>query len=326
MAGVEHKVIVVPDNTQSTRLDKFLAGRTDLDLTRSRIQYLIGDHQITVNGGPAHKSYDVAPGDKIEIAIPPPPPRGVIAEDIPIDIAYEDEYLAVVNKPIGMVTHPAAGNRTGTLVNAIMYRFDKLAAGSGSDRPGIVHRLDKDTSGLLLVAKNDKVYHALQKALQAREIHRRYLALICGHVPQEKGLIDAPIGRSPKNRKKMAVNGLAAREARTRYYLKKRYRVYDLLDVVLETGRTHQIRVHFTFTGRPVFGDPDYGGRDKWHKGIFAPERKLGQRLLAIMHRQALHARKLEFVHPVTGEPVEVEAPLPDDFAAVLELLDQEGM
>ncbi len=326
MAEIQEIVIVVPDNTPPTRLDKFLANRADLDLTRSRIQWLIGENQISVNGQPAAKSYDVSPGDSITVAVPPPPPRDAEPEDIPIEVAFEDDYLAVVNKPIGMVTHPAAGNRTGTLVNAIMHRFDRLAAGSADDRPGIVHRLDKNTSGLLLVAKNDKVYHALQKALQAREIHRRYVALVCGHVPQEKGLIDAPIGRSPKNRKKMAVNGINAREARTRFYLKKRYRTYDLLDVVLETGRTHQIRVHCTFTGRPVFGDPDYGGREKWNKGIFAPERKFGERLLAMMPRQALHARKLEFDHPVTGEPVEVEAPLPEDFAALLEMLDSEGM
>jgi len=325
MTEDRHIHITVPDSAEAIRLDRYLADREDVDLTRSRIQRLIVEGMITVNGVPVAKSYDVAVGDEIVMQIPPPPPRGVVAEDIPLDIVYEDEHLAVVNKPVGMVTHPAVWNRTGTLVNAIMHRFDKLAAGSAGDRPGIVHRLDKNTSGLLIVAKTDAVYGKLQKALQAHEVHRRYLALVCGHMPEPEGLIDLPIGRSPRNRKKMMVEGSHAREARTRYKLKNRYRSYDLLDVALETGRTHQIRVHCTYVGHPVFGDPDYGGREKLLKGMFGPERPLATRMLAMMPRQALHARQLEFVHPQTAETVVVEAPPPPDFAALLKILDEEG-
>ena len=236
--------ITVPDSTTGERLDRYLAEHPDLDLTRSRLVKLITDRLVTVNGHPQSKNYRVTGGDVIALDIPPPARRDVTPENIPLDVVYEDNHLAVINKPAGLVTHPGAGNYTGTLVNAIMYRFENLAHGSATDRPGIVHRLDKNTSGLLVVARNDDIYLALQKQLQARAIHRTYTALVCGHVKEETGVIDAPIGRSLCNRKKMAVTDLNSRPAVTRYRLTQRYRTYDLLDIELETGRTHQIRVH----------------------------------------------------------------------------------
>lgn len=326
MGEVEERIIIVPDDTPPVRLDRYLADHPGLNLTRSRIQKLIQDDLVTVNGRPALKRYEVVEGDTIVLAIPPPEPSHIEAEDIPLAIVFEDDHLAIADKPAGMVTHPGAGNRSGTLVNALMYHFDQLAGGSSAERPGIVHRLDKNTSGLLLVAKSDEAYQRLQKMLQAREIHRTYLALVCGHVREDAGTIEAPIGRSPHDRKKMTVEGVNARDAVTHYTLNMRFRSYDLLDVKLETGRTHQIRVHFAQAGHPVFGDPDYGGREKWHRGIFGSERPLAKRLLGLMPRQALHARALEFVHPFTGKPVAVASEVPRDFASLLEILKEEGI
>ncbi|MFQ5452955.1 MAG: RluA family pseudouridine synthase, partial [Candidatus Zixiibacteriota bacterium] len=221
--------------------------------------------------------------------------------------------------------HPAVGNRTGTLVNALLYHFEKLSQTSSVDRPGIVHRLDKGTSGLLLVAKEDNVFLKLQKALQAREIKRTYLTLVCGHMKDKEGTIDLPIGRSIKDRKKLTVTYLASRQAATSFKLLKRYRSYDLLDVNLHTGRTHQIRVHFSHLGHPVFGDPEYGGREKWHRGIFAPERPLAKKLLSLINHQALHAKRLGFVHPVNKKNMTFEAKLSDDFHIILNMLEKEG-
>jgi 23S rRNA pseudouridine1911/1915/1917 synthase len=203
-----------------------------------------------------------------------------------------------------------------------LYHFRNLSERGGAERAGIVHRLDKNTTGLLLVAKDDQIHTKLQEALQKREIKRNYTALICGHV-KESGEIDAPIGRSSKDRKKMAVTNRASREAQTSYQLIDRFRTYDLLDVSLQTGRTHQIRVHLAHIGHPVFGDPEYGGRDKWHKGIFANEKKSAKELLEMMPYQALHSTKIEFVHPVKGAKVIVQSELPPNFKSLLEKLDQ---
>lgn len=325
MPEVREVTITVPETVAAERVDRFLAEHADLDLTRNRIQRLIAKGLITVNGKAVPKRHEIAGGDQIALVIPPPPSREVTPEDIPLDIVYEDEHLAVVNKPAGMLAHPGAGRRGGTLVNALVHRYGKLAAGSAEDRPGIVHRLDRDTTGLLVVARNDDIYLALQKKLQAREINRHYLALVCGHVREDEGTVDAAIGRSLSNRKKMQVEGIRAREAVTHYRLKDRFRSYDLLEVKLETGRTHQIRVHLAYIGHPVFGDGDYGGREKWHRGIYGPERPLAARLLEILPRQALHAFRLAFVHPVRGEEMQFEAPLPEDFAEVVRVLEQEG-
>ncbi len=317
--------ITVEPGVDRQRIDSYLGGHAGIKLSRSRAQKLIDDGHILLNGEGVSNKSQVKTGDIISVTLVMPPPSDVKAEDIPLDIIFEDDFLAVVNKPAGMVTHPGAGNYSGTLVNALIYHFKKLSSGSGPDRPGVVHRLDKETSGLLLVAKTDEVYQTLQKALQAREIKRTYLAVICGHVKKEDGTIDLPIGRSARDRKKMAVTDTAGRQAVTQYKLIKRYRSYDLLEVNLMTGRTHQIRVHFSHQGHPVFGDPDYGGREKWHRGIFAPERQFAKELLALIRRQALHAKQLGFVHPVSGENILLEAKLPADFAKLLAALDESG-
>lgn len=323
-SGFKKVTVVVKSADQPGRLDSYLSHHEDVKLSRNQIQNLIDDAKILVNSVIPSKKYLVQSGDKIEISIPPPKVSDISAQNIPIEICFEDEYLAVVNKPAGMVVHPAAGNFDGTLVNALMYHFKNLSQKGGAERAGIVHRLDKNTSGLLLVAKNDRVHTQLQEALQKREIKRNYTALVCGHV-KEDGEIDAPIGRSSRDRKKMAVTNRASREAQTNFKLIDRYRTYDLLDVTLQTGRTHQIRVHLAHIGHPVFGDPEYGGREKWHKGIFANERQAAKIFLEIMPYQALHSRKLEFVHPLKGAKVVVESKLPEKFENLLKALDKQG-
>ncbi len=315
----------VGETDKGMRLDQFIANHNKEELTRSKIQRLISAGLVQVNKVVAIKKYKVCEGDEIVVAVQPPEVTNLVAEDIPLDIIYEDEHLAVVNKPAGMVTHPGVGNFTGTLVNGLLYHFKNLSTVGEGDRPGIVHRLDKDTSGLLLVARNDAVHLKLQGAIRLRMVKRTYLALVCGHLKEETGIIDLPIGRSRSDRKKMRVNGLERREAVTEYSLIDRYRSYDLLKVNLQTGRTHQIRVHLSHLGHPAFGDPTYGGRESWHKGIFGPERPLGNKLLSMLSRQALHAYQLEFPHPETRELITLEAPIPDDFQAVLDLLDKEG-
>jgi 23S rRNA pseudouridine1911/1915/1917 synthase len=259
------------------------------------------------------------------MVIPPLPTADLAPEQIQLSLVHEDEDIIVVDKPAGMVTHPAAGNLGGTLVNALLHHFPRLSTLPGKDRPGIVHRLDKDTSGLIVVAKTNLAYLRLQQMIQRRQLSRTYVALVCGHVKSQGGVIELPIGRSPRDRKKMAVTTQQGREAVTRYRVQDRFRSYDLLQVDLETGRTHQIRVHFSHLGHPVFGDPDYGGRHKWHRGQFAPERPLGRKLLRIMSRQALHAARLQFTHPRSGEHVDLSSELPPDFRQVLDLLDSEG-
>ena len=323
--GVENKIIVAVKSTDELkRLDAYLSQHPEVKMSRNQIQILIDDGRIFVNAEPASKKYLVQLNDNIEINIPLSKPSDIVPQEIPLDIRFEDEYLAVINKAAGMVVHPAAGNYSGTLVNALMHHFQNLSRRGGDERAGIVHRLDKNTSGLLIVAKDDRVHAALQEALQKREIKRNYSALVCGHVEKE-GEIDAPIGRSLKERRKMAVTNRASREAQTMYARTERYRLYDLLEVSLRTGRTHQIRVHFAHIGHPVFGDPEYGGREKWHKGIFANEKMLAKKLLEIMPRQALHSRKLEFMHPIKGAKVVIESELPDDFKKLLQALDKEG-
>jgi len=315
--------ITVPDDASSDRLDSYLGSHKETNITRSRAQKLITDGLVSVNDEDASKSYRVQPGDVISIVIPPAEHLHLIGEDIPLDIVFEDEHLIVVNKAAGMVTHPAVGNPTGTLVNALVYRLGKMSEIEGNHRPGIVHRLDKDTSGLLVVAKNDNVFVKLQEMMQRREIKRRYKALVVGHMKEESGEINTPIGRSIRDRQKMGVVEVerGGREAVTRYVLLQRFRVFDLLDVELITGRTHQIRVHMTHIGHPVFGDPDYGGREKILRGIFGPERPQVKKLLELLPRQALHAYSLEFIHPVTRDLISLKKDLPGDYQAVVNLL-----
>lgn len=321
-----HLEITVTDEHSGLRLDAFLGNHPEIKLTRSRAQQLIENGLVLVDQKAVAKKYKLTTGEVVSINIPAPERTEITGEDIPIEIVYGDEYLAVINKPPGMVTHPGAGNRQGTLVNALVHHFSSLSHGSSNDRPGIVHRLDKNTSGLLVIARDDDTYQKLQKAIQSREIKRRYLALLCGHLKDEEGTVDSPIGRSMKDRKKMAITHVASREAVTDYRLLKRYRSYDLIEASLQTGRTHQIRVHFAHLGHPVFGDPEYGGRESWHRGQYAPERPLSRKLLERMKRQALHAWRLELVHPVSGEQMKFEATIPDDMQNLLDTLDAEGV
>ncbi len=324
-AGDKKFRLKVTGESIGQRLDLFLSSNAELNLSRNRIQKLIKDDKVLVNGQIPQKRLALSAGDIIDLTLPLPKKSEITAENIDLDIRFEDEFLAVVNKPAGMVVHPAVGNRSGTLVNALMYHFENLAQGGGAERAGIVHRLDKNSSGLLLVAKTDVVHRELQKSLQERSIKREYLALVCGRLKDARGLIKTLIDRSKKDRKKMAVTKTSGRKAVTEYELKVSYRSYQLLKLSLQTGRTHQIRVHLAHLGHPVFGDSEYGGREKWHRGIFAPERPLAKKLLEILPRQALHAQRLEFVHPVKNVRVIVESEIPADFQKVLDLLEKEG-
>ena len=321
----EHVRIEVAEDVQGLRVDRYLADHPDISVSRSRIQQLIGQDLLIINGKVATKNTKIRARDVIELCVVTQARPSVGAEDIPLSIEFEDEHLLVINKPPGLVTHPAPGSPKGTLVNAVVNYLGKAPGGGDPERPGIVHRLDKNTSGLIVVAKSESAFSALQHMIQDRAITRQYLALVCGHVKKNADIIDLPIGRSIKNRKVMTVTNLNSRQAITQYELKDRFRAYDLLEVTLHTGRTHQIRVHLSHLGHPVFGDPEYGGREKWHRGVFAPERPLAKEVLSILKRQALHAFRLEFEHPIEGRRLEVLTGPPDDFQAVLDLLDNEG-
>lgn len=319
----EKLTVEVPQEMRGVRLDKFLGGHPDLELSRTRVQKLIADGLVLVEGQIMAGKQKLAGGEKVQLSVPPAPKTDLAGEDIPLDILYEDDQVVVINKPAGMVTHPGVGNHTGTLVNALVYHFGHLSTEGGAERPGIVHRLDKNTTGLMVVARTDSAYAALQQAIQNREVKRTYVALVWGHVKMEQGTIDLPIGRSSRDRTRMAVTHVGGREAVTRYQLSRRYSALDLLELSLETGRTHQIRVHLSHVGHPVLGDPDYGGRDGRLGSVFGPERPLARRLLGMIDRQALHAQCLEFDHPGTGHRMKFEAPLPEDFRRLLEVLDE---
>ena len=284
------------------RLDVFMAERADL--TRSASQKLLKDGLVKVNGIVINKSYKLKENDVVEFDIPEPKMTENLAQDIKLDIIYEDDHLLVVNKPKGMVVHPAAGNQDGTLVNALLFHCgDSLSGINGVIRPGIVHRIDKDTSGLLVVAKNDKAHLSLAEQIKAHTFDRFYEAICCGKFKEQKGTVDAPIGRSPKDRKKMAVvNG--GREAVTHYEVLEEYSSFSYMRFKLETGRTHQIRVHMASKGHPIAGDTQYGARDK-----------LG------LEGQCLHAKTISFVHPFTNELMSFDSELPEYFVNTLSKL-----
>jgi len=312
--------ISAPKEASGSRIDQFLSGQ-DLGLSRAFIQKLISDRHILVDGKPTKSSYRVRGGDKIRIEVPPLEKPSVESENIPLEVVYEDSDLLVVDKKAGMVVHPAAGNYSHTLVNALLFHCKDLSGINGVLRPGIVHRLDKNTSGLLVVAKNDFAHLKLAEQIQNRTLLREYLAVTWGHMPDEEGSIDAPIGRAIRDRKKMAVTRLKGRESLTQYRVLERYDLCDLLSIRLKTGRTHQIRVHLSYLNHPVLGDPEYGGRQKWVKGVHDMKRPFAQKLLSAIDRQALHARKLGFLHPRTKEYKEFDSDLPEDIKSILALL-----
>lgn len=286
------------------RLDKYVKAQMGEDTSRSQIQLWIEDGNLTVNGSPVKANYKIAAGDLIVLRIPEAEATEIVPEDIPLEVYYEDSDVIVVNKERGMVVHPAPGHASGTLVNALMYHCKDLSGINGELRPGIVHRIDKDTSGLLMAAKNDKAHSSLAAQLKEHSVTRKYFALVHGNLAHDQGTVDAPIGRDPHDRKMYTVIERNSKPAVTHFQVTERFGDYTLLELKLETGRTHQIRVHMKFIGHPLVGDPLYGRS----KGIR-------------MDGQALHAAILGFVHPSSGEYLEFQAPLPQDMEDLLHSL-----
>lgn len=291
------------DFKDTVRVDAFLSSKLK-DMSRSQIQKLIEEKNITVNDKIIKSNYKIKSGDKIFVSIPEPKELEIAAEDIDIEIIYEDDDLAVINKPQGMVVHPAAGNYSGTLVNALLKRCSNLSGINGIIRPGIVHRIDKDTSGVLVIAKNDIAHRSLAEQIKEHSVKRIYIALVEGIMKNDNGTVDKPIGRHHVERKKMAIvqNG---RNAVTHYSVIERFRNNTLIEARLETGRTHQIRVHMSYIGHPLVGDPVYGFKKQKFK----------------LAGQALHAKVLGFIHPRTNEYIEFMSPLPEYFENLLKLL-----
>ena len=301
-----NKIIINVADNENLRIDKYISNLYS-EYTRNNIQNLIDNGAVTVNLKTVKSNYKVRMGDEITVEIPEPKELDIEAENIPLDIVYEDSDILVINKPKGMVVHPACGNYEGTLVNALLgYCKDSLSEINGIIRPGIVHRIDKDTSGLLLVAKNNRAHLSLAEQIKEHSAKREYLALVIGEV-KEDGTVNLPIGRCEKDRKKMAVTYKNSKEAVTHYFVKERYEGYTLLECKLETGRTHQIRVHLSHIGKPILGDNVYGPK----------KQKI------IINGQMLHAHRIEFTHPTSGKVMSFTAPPPKYFLEILEKLSK---
>ncbi len=295
--------------SSGVRIDKFICENLD-DLTRSSVQKIIENGNVLVNGKSVNKNYKCKINDEIEVTIPDAVPLDVKAENIPLNIVYEDADLLVVNKPKGMVVHPANGNYSNTLVNALLHHCkDSLSGINGVIRPGIVHRIDKDTSGLLIVAKNDASHLSLASQIKEHSFTRAYEAVLYGNIKEDEITVNQPIGRNPKDRKKMAVTLKNSKSAVTHFYVIKRFGDFTHVRCVLETGRTHQIRVHSAYIGHPVAGDEVYGPK----------------KVITELHGQCLHAKQIGFVHPKTGEYMEFESELPDYFKSFLNKLENKS-
>ena len=301
------------------RIDRYLSETRQV-ATRAQVQRLLRAGRISVDGRPVKPSHHLKGGETIHVEIPDPEPAHLVAETIPLDIVYEDSHLVVVNKAPGMVVHPGSGVRSGTLANALLAHCRDLSGIGGVVRPGIVHRLDKGTSGLLVVAKDDATHLALSEALKARRIGRVYEAVVWGE-PTEDGTIETLIGRSRADRKRMAVRRRDGRSAVTSYRMVERFEFASRLEVRLRTGRTHQIRVHMAHVGHPVFGDPTYGGRRRTYGSLSRSEMEHARTYLKLIDRQALHARSLAFEHPHTGRQMTLDAPFPEDMARLVDAL-----
>lgn len=295
---------LVAEEQETTRVDVFLA-KEHSELTRSHVQNLIEEGHVWVNGKNTKSNYRLRSGDRIVLEVPPPAEVAIIPQAIPLDILYEDSQVIIINKPRGMVVHPAAGNYDGTMVNALLEHCEDLSGINGVMRPGIVHRIDKDTSGVIMVAKTDQAHFSLAQQIKDRTVTRRYIALVHGNLQEESGIINAPIGRHPTDRKKMAVDVKNGREAITHFKVLERFSAYTMVEARLKTGRTHQIRVHMAYIGHPLVGDPKYGPRNPHFD----------------LDGQFLHARVLGFTHPVTGEYMEFSAPLPQVLEDILILI-----
>ena len=304
ITGTTEHYEITPESA-GDRIDSYVAQRCGI--SRARVQKLLSGDQVTVNGLQAKASYRLNIGDRVVVSLPPPAPTRLVPENIPLKIIYEDSDVLVIDKPAGLVVHPAAGQCTGTLVHALIAHYPEIGSIDGSLRPGIVHRLDKDTSGLMMVARNSAAQASLSRQIKERSITKVYDALVEGHLTPERGAIEAPIGRSLRDRKRMAVVS-AGREARTQYRVVKYINAYTLLEATPETGRTHQIRVHFSAIGHSIFGDPVYGRRSP------------------LLKRQFLHARLLGFKLPSSSEYTEFASELPPDLREALENLTAEDI
>lgn len=318
-AGSEQREVLrfaVPAKQSRERLDVYLTHQVQ-NATRNKVQQAITAGFVLVNGARVKPSYNVSPGDTIEVTLPHPPAPKAAPENIPLEIVYEDDALLVVNKPAGMVTHPAYANYSGTLVNALLFHVRSLSSVNTDLRPGIVHRLDKDTTGLMVVAKTDRAHHHLAKQFAAHTIHREYWAIVWGRFRSKKGTIEAALGRSKRDRKKVAVVA-DGKHAVTDYEVIEEFDFLTLLRLRLRTGRTHQIRVHLAHIGHPVFGDPSYSGRNPAQGGLTGTKARQAANLLKLIARQSLHAKTIGFCHPGTNVLLQFDSELPSDIEAVL--------
>lgn len=299
------KIELVAD-VSKVRIDKYLSTVTEL--SRSRCAQLLDEGHVLVNGEVVKSSYKVSEGDKIDVSVPETKELDVVAEDIPLDILYEDSDIIVINKPKGMVVHPAVGAHSGTLVNALLYHCKDLSGINGVARPGIVHRIDKDTTGCIVACKNDAAHRAIAEQLKDKTCHREYVAIVTGNIPHDQGIIDAPLGRDPRDRQRMAVTDKNSKDAVTHFKVLKRFGRATYVECELETGRTHQIRAHMRYINHPIMGDAKYGKPCPF----FDTE------------GQVLHAFRLSLVHPTTHELMVFEAPIPEYFEKLLERLEEE--
>ena len=309
--------------SENIRLDTYLS-KSSLPFSRSHINKKIKEGEILVNGGKSKPSYLVKKGDIVEFTYKPRAPFEINPQKIPISVLYEDEDIIVLNKQKGMVVHPAKGNSDGTLVNALLYHCSDLSEGSAMDRPGVIHRLDEDTTGVIVFAKSQRVHAKIADQFQKREVNKIYLALVWGTPPMKEGKIVAPIGRSPFDRKLMAVTPLNSRDSVTKFKIIYSYGFASILKVLLETGRTHQIRVHLSHLGYPVIGDSGYGGRDKRIlRRIGLDYENVFDKIMEIIDRQALHAASIEFTHPAKNEKIRITAPLHEDMRKLIKFLNE---
>ncbi len=314
--------IVVPPKQSKERLDVYLTHQVE-NATRNKVQQAIEAGLVLVNGRRVKPSHPVAPGEVLDITLSRPPRTEAVPENIPLDIVYEDDQLLIVNKASGMVTHPAYGNYTGTLVNALLHYCNALSSVNTPLRPGIVHRLDKETTGLMVVAKSDVAHQLLAKQFSKRTIDREYWAIVWGRFKERKGTIEASLGRSKRDRKKVTVT-TDGKHAVTEYEVLKEFEFLSLVRLKLKTGRTHQIRVHLAHIGHPVFGDPTYAGRTNTWGGLVGKKAQEAANLLKLISRQALHAKTIGFVHPATKQDVKFDSELPADMLSVLKKLEAE--
>ena len=309
--------LVVPAKQSKVRLDVYLTHQVQ-NATRNKVQQAIDEGTVLVDGAKVKASHRLSPGEVILVTLPKPPPSEAVAENIPLEILFEDEALIIVNKAAGMVTHPAYANYSGTLVNALLHHSQSLSGVNSAQRPGIVHRLDKDTTGLMVVAKTDQAHNVLAKQFAKRTIDREYWAVIWGVMKKKKGIIEASLGRSKRDRRKVTVTA-EGKHAVTEYQALESFGYLSLVRLKLKTGRTHQIRVHLAHIGHPVFGDPTYGGRSETWGGLTGKKSRQAARFLKIINRQALHAKTLGFIHPATNKAIKFDSELPADMHSLLE-------